>query len=88
MSRQGDRLWRGVGAFLLIAGGLAGTLTDISGPEGAGTLLLLGFPLAILGLVLVVQGKRAPLAIRVECSRHRHLPERLQARRTGRPPRG
>lgn len=84
MIRRGDRLWRGIGASLLIVGGLAGTLTDLRGPEGAGSLLLLGFPIAILGLVLVVQGRRASLAIRVECSRHRHLPERLQARRTGR----
>jgi hypothetical protein len=87
MIRHADRLWRGVGIFLLIFGGLAGALTDVSGPEGAGTLLL-GFPIAILGLVLAIQGKRAPLAIRVECSRHRHLPERLQARRTGRRSRG
>ncbi len=83
MTRPGDRLWRAAGAALLIAGGLAGAFSDVGGAEGSGVLLL-GFPLAILGLVLVVQGRRAPLAIRVECSRHRLLPERLQARRVAR----
>lgn len=83
MNRPGDRVWRAAGLFLLIAGGLAGAISDTQAAEGSG-LLLLGFPIAMLGLVLVVQGRRAPLAIRVECSRHRLLPERLQARRTAR----
>lgn len=70
---------------LLIAGGVSGALTDMVDLQGT-EILLLGFPIAILGLVLAVQGKRAPLAIRVECSRHRHLPERLQRQRNGRSP--
>lgn len=82
-----NRLWRGIGAALLMIGGFIGALTEVSGPESVGTLLL-GFLIAILGLVLVVQGKRAPLAIQIECSRHRHLPERLRARRMGQPPQG
>ena len=80
MNRPGDRGWRAAGVLLLIAGGLEGAFSDVGAGEGGG-LLLLGFPIAMLGLVLVVQGRRAPLAIRVECSRHRLLPERLQARR-------
>lgn len=80
MTRPADRWWRGAGVVLLVAGGLAGALSDAGAMDGA-SVLLLGFPLAMLGLVLVVQGRRAPLAIRVECSRHRMLPERLQARR-------
>lgn len=80
MTRPADRWWRGAGVVLLVAGGLAGALSD-AGAMGGASVLLLGFPLAMLGLVLVVQGRRAPLAIRVECSRHRMLPERLHARR-------
>ncbi|OAN57617.1 hypothetical protein [Sphingomonas sp. TDK1] len=83
MIRAGDRLWRAAGAILLITGGLAGALSDLGDGEGS-AVLLLGFPLAMLGLVLAVQGRRAPLAIRVECSRHRLLPERLHARRASR----
>lgn len=82
MTRPSDRLWRGVGVALLIAGGLAGAFSDAIESD-LGGLLLLGFPIAMFGLVLVVQGRRAPRAIRVECSRHRHLPERLQRRRNG-----
>ncbi|UYY77547.1 hypothetical protein [Sphingomonas sp. R1] len=81
MTRPADRWWRGAGVVLLVAGGLAGAVSDAGTMDGASVLLLLGFPLAMLGLVLVVQGRRAPLAIRVECSRHRMLPERLHARR-------
>lgn len=83
MTRPGDAPWRVAGVILLIAGGLAGAFSDVGGAEESG-LLLLGFPVAMFGLVLVVQGRRAPLAIRVECSRHRLLPERLQARRAAR----
>lgn len=82
MTRPSDRFWRGVGVALLITGGLAGAFSDGSETDFGG-LLLLGFPAAMFGLVLVVQGRRAALAIRVECSRHRHLPERLQRRRNG-----
>ncbi|WP_294331836.1 hypothetical protein [uncultured Sphingomonas sp.] len=83
MTRPGDRWWRAAGVALLIAGVLAGAASDLAAADGTGVLLL-GFPIAMLGLVLVVQGRRASLAIRIECSRHRLLPERLQARRAAR----
>lgn len=41
-----------------------------------------GFILAIVGLVLLIQGKRIPLALRIERSRHRELPLAIALRRS------
>ncbi|MDX5984254.1 hypothetical protein [Sphingomonas echinoides] len=76
-----DRAWRGVGvvAFLFAAGvGLADRL------DGGSLLALPAFALALIGLVLIVQGKRVAAAVRVERSRHRTLVAAIRAQRAAR----
>ncbi|MBP2276951.1 MULTISPECIES: hypothetical protein [Sphingomonas] len=76
-----DRAWRGVGAvaFLFAAGvGLADRL------DGGSLLALPAFGLALIGLVLIVQGKRVAAAVRVERSRHRTLVGAIRAQRAAR----
>ncbi|WP_174291575.1 hypothetical protein [Sphingomonas bacterium] len=69
--------WR-VGGLSLMAAGCASAAIG----DGASAMWsLAGFVLAIVGLVLVVQGGRVPLALRVERSRHRELPMAIHARR-------
>jgi hypothetical protein len=76
-----DLAWRGVGAvaFLFAAGvGLADRL------DGGSLLALPAFGLALIGLVLIVQGKRVAAAVRVERSRHRTLVAAIRAQRAAR----
>lgn len=74
-----DLAWRAAGAALIAAAAavdLAGAVPGVP-----------AFLLAIAGLVLLVQGGRAPRALRVERGRHRHLPVALRRRRrAGRAP--
>ncbi|EQB07642.1 hypothetical protein [Novosphingobium lindaniclasticum] len=80
MTRR-DLLWRGGGASLFVCGPTAALLT----PNGAAGLqeimTLTGIGVTILGLVLIVQGKKAALALRVERSSHRMLPTLIRTRR-------
>lgn len=77
-----DRFWRGLGVALV---GVASTVRMTQGFEthiGAG---LAAFILMLAGLVLIVQGKRVPAALRIECSRHRLLAQAIRNRRHKRP---
>ncbi len=77
MTRR-DLAWRGLGAVIASAGCVPGLFGRYYDNPGLG---LLGFVLAMIGLVLIVQGKRAPAALRVEFGRHRMLPHAIHARR-------
>jgi hypothetical protein len=77
MTRR-DLAWRAGGALLIVLGCTASAFTG-SYDIGPG-IALLGMPVAFFGLVLAVQGKRVPMAIRIERSRHRRLPFAISAR--------
>ncbi len=80
---QRDLFWRIAGAALVGVGyGLTCTAT---GAEGAADLVgIVGLFVASAGLLLVLAGKKAALALRVERSRHRELPGAIHSRRTRR----
>lgn len=83
MSRS-DQGWRMFGV-LLFAGGCAGSFAVRSLNGGVGTALsLLCFLVTLGGVALAVQGRRVPLAFRIEHSRHRNLPLLLHLRRRNR----
>ncbi|MEN3748208.1 hypothetical protein TPR58_13615 [Sphingomonas sp. HF-S3] len=83
MTRR-DLGWRAAGVAMIILGWSAslGARSDAAGMEVLG---LLGFSLAMAGLVLAVQGRRVAAALRVERSRHRDLPMRIRSHRMRRP---
>ena len=76
--RLRDIAWRSVGVGLV---GIAAVLRVIARPETQNLLSLAALFLILLGLVLIVQGRRVPAAMRVECSRHRLLPQAIRDRR-------
>lgn len=80
-----DVTWRAGGMTLFGIAcviGLDDRLGD-GGASGTGTIVagLFSFGLAILGIVLLVQGKRVALAWRVERSPHRNLAAIIHAQR-------
>lgn len=77
MTRR-DKLWRGLGAASFVLGCAIGIVPGLSEPDLIG---LLGFALAMIGLVLMVQGKRVPAAWKIVRSRHDALPEIIVAKR-------
>jgi hypothetical protein len=77
-------MWRGVGAAALVTGYAIGAFADPAASLAAGVATLGGFVMAITGLILMVQGRRVPAAIRIELSRHRLLPQAIHARRHAR----
>lgn len=79
MTRR-DRAWRAAGAALFAAACAIGVINRLDG----GSAGLPGFGLAVLGLVLLVQGKRVPAAMRVERSPHRTLARAIRQRRARR----
>lgn len=44
-------------------------------------LTLLFFALTVLGIVFLIQGRKVALAVRIDGSRHRMLPELIRSRR-------
>jgi len=73
-----DLAWRAAGAALFALACLAG----LAGLAGAtGKLGLPGFALALIGLALIVQGRRVAAALRIERGRHRMLAQAIHARR-------
>lgn len=73
-----DLFWRGLGAALVVV------TATVRLADGAGThtgIMLVAFLLTILGLVLMIQGKRVSAALRVERSRHRLLAQAIRDRR-------
>jgi type IV secretory pathway TrbF-like protein len=77
-----DLAWRiGGGALFGIACAI-GQSRSFASSGGIGTLLgLVAFVLAIAGVVLLAQGKRIPMAFRVERSGHRNLVAAIHSRR-------
>lgn len=80
---QRDLFWRAAGAILIGAGY---TLTRVAtGAGGAADLVgISGLFIAAAGLLLLLAGKKAALALRVERSRHRELPGAIRASRRAR----
>lgn len=74
MTRR-DMLWRGAGAALSSGACAASLLLDGS------PLMIVFFPLAILGLVLVINGKKVATALRAERRGHYHTAEVVHAER-------
>lgn len=75
---QRDLLWRGLGVALVVLA------TSVRVADGDGThaaASLVAFILTLTGLVLIVQGRRVPAALRVERSRHRLLAQAIRDRR-------
>ncbi|MDR6847574.1 hypothetical protein J2X47_001786 [Sphingomonas sp. BE270] len=79
--RQRDLAWRGVGA---VAFAFAAAIGLADRMDGGSLLALPAFGVALIGLVLIVQGKRVAAAVRVERSRHRALLAAIRARRARR----
>lgn len=70
-----DLLWRGAGAVLsIVAGGLA------MGLDHSPVVLLL-FPLVLIGLALMINGKRVAVAFQAERRGHCHTAEVIHAER-------
>lgn len=81
MTRR-DRAWRGLGVGLVALAVIA----RVGYGDGARTELgVAAFLLCLAGLVLIVQGKRVPAALRVELGRHRLLAQAIRDRRRNRP---
>jgi hypothetical protein len=82
MARR-DLLWRAAGAILVGMGyGLTRAATGAGG--GADLVGIVGLLTAAAGLLLVLTGKKAVRALRVERSRHRELPGAIRAARRAR----
>ncbi len=74
MSRR-DRAWRATGAALIL-----GACSAAFAMEGS-ALVLLALPVTLLGLTLVVNGKRVGIAVRAERRGHWHTAEVIHAQR-------
>lgn len=73
-----DLAWRGIGVALVTVA-ISARIADGAGTNTA--VSLLAFILSLCGLVLMVQGKRVPAALRVERSPHRMLAQAIRDRR-------
>lgn len=72
--------WRAAGLLMVVAGYAANIACDPD--KGFASLIELGgFLLMIAGLVLIVQGRRVGMALRIERSGHRALPLAIHSRR-------
>jgi uncharacterized membrane protein HdeD (DUF308 family) len=70
-----DTMWRGSGAVLCLAAGTV-ALTADSPP-----LAVLLFLVILLGLTLMINGKRVAIALQAERRGHHHTAEVIHARR-------
>lgn len=77
MTRR-DLAWRASGIVVFAA---AATLGILSRGGDAAVLGLPAFCLAVLGTVLILQGRRVPAALRIERSEHRALARAIHERR-------
>ncbi len=76
MTRR-DLCWRAAGTAMFALASLAG----LAGLAGAtGKVGLPGFFLALIGLALIVQGRRVAAALRCEQGRHPTLAQAIHAR--------
>ncbi|MBE1527247.1 xanthosine utilization system XapX-like protein [Sphingopyxis sp. OAS728] len=78
---QRDLLWRAAGAALV---GIGYALTRVATNAAADLIGIVGLLVAAAGLLLLLAGKKAALALRVERSRHRELPGAIRASRRAR----
>lgn len=78
---QRDLLWRATGAVLVCAGY---ALTHAATGADADLVGIVGLLVAAAGLLLLLAGKKAVLALRIERSRHRELPGAIRASRRAR----
>ncbi|KQN07023.1 hypothetical protein [Sphingomonas sp. Leaf28] len=72
MTRR-DILWRGIGVVLAI--GACGVAAAVNGSAMA----MLVFPIALLGLTLMINGKRVVVVLRAERHGHGHTAEAIHA---------
>ena len=77
MTRR-DMLWRGIG--LVLAVGACGVAAAMNGSAMA----MLVFPIALLGLTLMINGKRVVVVLRAERHGHGHTAEAIHAVRVRR----
>lgn len=84
MTRR-DLAWRAAGASLFITGCTVNLLGRVGSPNApvmpVAVTGLLAFVVAVLGIVLLIQGKRIPNIWKVERGRHRDLPIAIHQRR-------
>ncbi|WP_447931652.1 hypothetical protein [Sphingopyxis fribergensis] len=80
MTRR-DLFWRTAGAALI---GTGYVLTHVATEAAADLIGITGLLVAAAGLLLLVAGRKAALALRVERSRHRELPGAIRASRHAR----
>ena len=78
---QRDLFWRIAGAALV---GIGYVLTRVATEAAADLVGIVGLLVAAAGLLLLLTGKKAVLALRVERSRHRELPGAIRASRRAR----
>jgi hypothetical protein len=78
---QRDLIWRTTGAALV---GIGYVLTRVATEAAADLVGIVGLLVAAAGLLLLLAGKKAVLALRVERSRHRELPGAIRASRRAR----
>ncbi len=71
--KRRDIVWRGIG--LAMAAGACGVATM----TGGSALAMLAFPIALLGLTLMINGKRVVVALRAERHGHGHTAEAIHA---------
>jgi len=76
-----DLLWRGLGGVLSVGGPACELLVPGDSGGARGLLTLLFFAATVLGIILLVQGKKVALALRIDGSRHRMLPDLIRSRR-------
>jgi len=70
MTRR-DILWRGIGVVLAV--GACGVAAAVNGSAMA----MLVFPIALLGLTLMINGKRVVVVLRAERHGHGHTAEAI-----------
>lgn len=80
MTRR-DLFWRSAGVVLV---GMVYVLTRVAAEAAADLVGIAGLFVAAAGLLLLLAGKKAVLALRVERSRHRELPGAIHAARRAR----
>lgn len=78
---QRDLFWRTAGSALV---GVGYALTHVATGADADLVGIVGLLVAAAGLLLLLAGKKAALALRVERSRHRELPGAIRASRRSR----
>lgn len=80
MTRR-DRLWRSMGIVMLVGGTAAELLVPGDAGSFRGILTLAFLGMALTGLLLLIQGKRVALALQIEGSKHRKLPDLIRSHR-------